>query len=314
MMMPERTYSATTKGYRFGFNGKEQDNEVKGEGNSYDFGARIYDNRLGRWMSLDPAASEYPSLSDYCFVGNMPLIATDPDGKRIYFVAGAGDDQIGWGYVGRFNNIWTGLGLTGFKRLSVSASSSFASKYLVPANDMIYTSQYRNTVAARSNDKLLTPEHLKTPHRRVREKIVADLISNPLEEGEQLNLTGYSFGSIAVAQAALQLADDGYVIDNLILVGSPISGDSELYTKLLEYQKAGKIGQIIRNDIEGDKLSNPSSELEFIQGAAQNSGVNGPHFDLARPDDSDTEDVDEGAVADKKIKTLGETLKTKGVK
>ena len=39
--------------YRFGFNGKENDNEVKGAGNSVDFGARIYDSRLGRWMSVD---------------------------------------------------------------------------------------------------------------------------------------------------------------------------------------------------------------------------------------------------------------------
>ena len=49
--------------YRFSFNGKEKDDEVKGIGNSLDFGARIYDSRLGRWMSLDPMQSKYPSLS-----------------------------------------------------------------------------------------------------------------------------------------------------------------------------------------------------------------------------------------------------------
>jgi hypothetical protein len=36
MMMPERRYTVDA-GYRCGFNGKENDNEVKGEGNSYDF-------------------------------------------------------------------------------------------------------------------------------------------------------------------------------------------------------------------------------------------------------------------------------------
>ncbi|QLH44307.1 MAG: hypothetical protein HWD58_00920 [Bacteroidota bacterium] len=40
--------------YRFGFNGQEKDNEIKGTGNSLAFEARIYDNRLGRWLSLDP--------------------------------------------------------------------------------------------------------------------------------------------------------------------------------------------------------------------------------------------------------------------
>jgi len=43
------------------------------------------------------------------------------------------------------------------------------------------------------------------------------------------------------------------------------------------------IKNIIRIDIEGDKLSNPSSLMEYIQGAIQNSGDDGPHFDLARP-------------------------------
>jgi hypothetical protein len=34
--------------YRYGFNGMEKDDEVKnGKGNSYDFGARMYDSRLG---------------------------------------------------------------------------------------------------------------------------------------------------------------------------------------------------------------------------------------------------------------------------
>jgi hypothetical protein len=42
MMMPGRKFSAGS-GYRYGFNGKENDNEVKGEGNQQDYGMRIYD-------------------------------------------------------------------------------------------------------------------------------------------------------------------------------------------------------------------------------------------------------------------------------
>ncbi|MFK7969022.1 MAG: RHS repeat domain-containing protein, partial [Bacteroidia bacterium] len=69
--------------YRFGFNGKEQDDEVKGEGNSLDFGARIYDSRIGRWLSVDPLASEYPTMSPYVGIGNNPLIFIDPDGRKL---------------------------------------------------------------------------------------------------------------------------------------------------------------------------------------------------------------------------------------
>jgi len=55
MMMPGRTYSAPGGGYRYGFNGKEMDNEVKGEGNQQNYGFRIYDPRLGRFLSVDPS-------------------------------------------------------------------------------------------------------------------------------------------------------------------------------------------------------------------------------------------------------------------
>ncbi len=47
-------YPKTTNVYRYGFNGKESDDEIKGEGNQQDYGMRIYDTRLGRFLSVDP--------------------------------------------------------------------------------------------------------------------------------------------------------------------------------------------------------------------------------------------------------------------
>ena len=73
--------------YRYGFNGMERDDEVKGSGNSMDFGARIYDSRVGRWLSTDAHESSYPSFSPYSFAANNPLIYVDPDGKDL-FLAG----------------------------------------------------------------------------------------------------------------------------------------------------------------------------------------------------------------------------------
>src|SRR5690606_14874858 len=70
-------------GFRFGFNGMEKDNEMKGIGNSLDFGARMLDSRLGRWLSLDSLAAKYPGLSPYNFVANSPIRFIDPDGKEI---------------------------------------------------------------------------------------------------------------------------------------------------------------------------------------------------------------------------------------
>jgi RHS repeat-associated protein len=79
--MPGRNYSSGD--YRYGFNGMEEDNEVKGDGNSYDFGARIYDPRVGRWLSLDPLQTRYPALSPYNYVANSPIQFIDPDGQVI---------------------------------------------------------------------------------------------------------------------------------------------------------------------------------------------------------------------------------------
>ncbi|MFN5983146.1 MAG: RHS repeat-associated core domain-containing protein [Fluviicola sp.] len=69
--------------YRYGITGMEKDDEMKGDGNSYDFGARMLDPRLGRWLTIDPLASKYPYLSTYSFVNNSPLLYIDPNGKEI---------------------------------------------------------------------------------------------------------------------------------------------------------------------------------------------------------------------------------------
>jgi RHS repeat-associated protein len=67
-------------GYRYGFNGKERDNEVKGIGAQYDYGFRIYDPRLGRFLSVDPLTSSYPWNSTYVFAENNPIRFIDLDG------------------------------------------------------------------------------------------------------------------------------------------------------------------------------------------------------------------------------------------
>jgi RHS repeat-associated protein len=64
-------------------NGKEKDDEIKGGGNSYDFGAREYDPRLGRWWSTDPLARKYAPISPYVFALNSPIIFMDGDGRVV---------------------------------------------------------------------------------------------------------------------------------------------------------------------------------------------------------------------------------------
>ncbi len=81
--MPGRSFSAENS-YRYGFNGRENDNEVKGDGNQQDYGMRVYDPRLGRFLSIDPISKEYPELTPYQFASNRPIEGIDLDGLEIY--------------------------------------------------------------------------------------------------------------------------------------------------------------------------------------------------------------------------------------
>ncbi len=70
-----RMYSGA--GYRYGFNGQEKDDEIKGESNSLNFNYRVYDPRLGRFLSVDPLAHDYPWNSPYSFAENDVIRAID---------------------------------------------------------------------------------------------------------------------------------------------------------------------------------------------------------------------------------------------
>lgn len=70
--------------YRFSFSGYEKNNEIIGENNMLDFGARIYDARLGKFLSIDNFAYKYPGYSPYSYAGNSPLYLADKEGDSIF--------------------------------------------------------------------------------------------------------------------------------------------------------------------------------------------------------------------------------------
>jgi RHS repeat-associated protein len=63
-------------GYRYGFNGKEND----GETGLQDYGFRIYNPGLGKFLSVDPLTGKYPELTPYQFASNCPIAGIDLDG------------------------------------------------------------------------------------------------------------------------------------------------------------------------------------------------------------------------------------------
>jgi RHS repeat-associated protein len=79
--------------YKFGFNGKWNDNEVKGLGNQQDYGMRVYDPRIGRFLSLDPLQAHFPWYTPYQFSGNTTIQAVDLDGREERHYTWVKDDQ-----------------------------------------------------------------------------------------------------------------------------------------------------------------------------------------------------------------------------
>jgi RHS repeat-associated protein len=101
MQMPGRQSSLIAGDeHRYGHNGEEMDNEVSGHGNTYAYLNRMYDPRLGRFMSPDPMADLFPSKSPYVFVCNNPILLVDQEGDipilplLIKAAAGAAGDFV----------------------------------------------------------------------------------------------------------------------------------------------------------------------------------------------------------------------------
>ena len=73
-------HNVSPHNYSFTFTGKEKDAET---GYSY-FGARYYDSDLsGLFLSVDPMADKYPSLSPYVYCAWNPVKLVDPDGNEV---------------------------------------------------------------------------------------------------------------------------------------------------------------------------------------------------------------------------------------
>ncbi|MEJ1928892.1 RHS repeat-associated core domain-containing protein [Nostoc sp. NIES-2111] len=68
--------------YRWGYTGKELDANT---GDRYDYGARLYDPAVGRWLSLDPLAGKYTGFSPYNYVLNNPIVYKDIDGRDTWY-------------------------------------------------------------------------------------------------------------------------------------------------------------------------------------------------------------------------------------
>jgi hypothetical protein len=107
-----------------------------------------------------------------------------------------------------------------------------------------------------------------------------DAIKDTYDRGDgQYNLVGYSLGSVRAGIAAQELANEGNVIDNLVLIASPLEREGDLYKSLLNNPN---IKKVIIIDVKNDFLANEQGNIDLTGGV--NYLLNGgdhkkmPHF------------------------------------
>jgi len=174
--------------HTYGFNGKENVDEISGSGNILDYGFRIYNPRLGKFLSVDPLTPSYPMLTPYQFANNTPIQAIDLDGLEAFYVHGT----------------WSNP-----KTFSALEKENFQTIRSATGNTTHLTFRWRG---GPNSDK----------GRKIAAKQLAQSIAANRDYTQPLTIVGHSHGGNVAVMAANILAKQGMNVDFLITINTPV--------------------------------------------------------------------------------------------
>lgn len=200
MLMPNR--HGQEEDYRYGFQGQEMDNEIRGsKGTSVNYKYRMHDARIGRFFAVDPLFKDFAWNSPYAFSENRVLDAIELEGLEAFLIHGMNSSPEDW-QTPEFKNVSKALiKLTNNK--TVNSNFDWSGK----GNGIFQTKADRTKAA---------------------ERLVQHILDNKVE-GEEITLIGASHGANVSIQAAKMLGEMGYEV-NLISINRTSyneEGDSE---------------------------------------------------------------------------------------
>ncbi|MDY0780891.1 RHS repeat-associated core domain-containing protein [Tenacibaculum sp. IB213877] len=153
MLMPNRHGQADS--YRYGFQGQEKDDEVKGEGNSINYKFRMHDPRVGRFFAVDPLASKYSHYTPYSFSGNKVIAYVELEGLEEMKSSAISDYKFHFFRVRKGDNLSNISKITGVALSDILKwNPQIKERDLIYPNDVIdlsKSSQSSNEVASNSS-------------------------------------------------------------------------------------------------------------------------------------------------------------------
>jgi RHS repeat-associated protein len=197
MLVPNRHETRISNGYRYGFQGQEKDNELKGEGNSINYTFRMHDPRIGRFFAIDPLFKSFPWNSPYAFSENRVIDGVELEGREVRKV-GKNNPYLIITILGRAGGMYgdeTESGKTQYKNLPTPYNSNDDGLSLIKG----YSIKNKATIVtfSGSDDDLTSVDVYKTikEYRK----------NNP---NGKIAIVGHSLGGKDTMKAALMVEND----------------------------------------------------------------------------------------------------------